>query len=126
MDTSNQPQTAEQINIPQTGHVEIPMPGEMHPGARAPMLPKSTTSPKQEGWWNLPDLEGSVAGVAAAIDANADIPKHWKEAIKAEITAKCGSDFNFVYVDAHCCVGKGDEEGNTILHVHITPDKKLV
>ena len=59
-----------------------------------------------EGFWSLPGgasgLQGSVDGVLAAIDAQADIPAHDKVSLKERIKAHLdGIDHNFVTVHAH-------------------------
>ena len=59
-----------------------------------------------EGFWSLNGdkgaLHGSVDGVLAAIDAQADIPAHDKVSLKERIKAHLdGIDHNFVTVHAH-------------------------
>lgn len=92
--------------------------------------PKPSSKPqKPAGWWSLPDLSGSLAGVSAAVDANPDIPDHWKAAIKAELAARISKPFNFVYLDAHCMIQAADAKdcpGKLVLHIDITPDAKLL
>jgi hypothetical protein len=115
------PKTAEQINLPQTGKLtvtqnpNVPKPHKL----QTPPEPK----PKQtEGWWGIKDVSGSLEGVTNAIEKDATIPRHWKDAIKADIALRCGKEFNFVYLDAHFFVDKG----NAVLHYHAVPDKKLL
>lgn len=86
------------------------------PGAE----PSKPTTP--EGWWNLTRLDGSIPRVLLEIDSRPDVPDHWKAAIKADIEARCAEGFNFVYLDAHYHI----EKGNGILHYNATADKKLL
>ena len=79
-------------------------------------------SKKPAGWWSLPDLSGSVAGVMRSIEEAPDVPRYWKEAIKADITERCEAEFNFVYLDASFVV----EKGNAVLNYHCIPDKKFL
>ena len=76
---------------------------------------------KQEGWWALKDLVGSKAGVLRAIDAS-EIPDHWKAAIKSDIEARCGTEHNALYLDAHYFVALG----KAVLHYTLTPETHLV
>lgn len=80
--------------------------------------PKKRVTP--EGWWSMRDVSGSLAGVMRQVDANPDIPDHWKAAIKADLAARVVAPFNFVYLDAQCQV----ERGNIVIHYHATPDTK--
>jgi len=79
------------------------------------------------GWWALSDLSGSLEGVTKAVQGAADVPAHWKAAIIEDLRVRCSAsggapEFNFVYLDAHCYV----EKGNVVLHYHATPDRKLL
>lgn len=76
---------------------------------------------KPAGWWSV-SLEGSLEGVTGAIEKEAAIPDHWKTAIKSDIAMRCGSEFNFVSLDAHFHV----EKGNAVLHYHAVPSQKTL
>ncbi len=76
---------------------------------------------KPKGWWALPNLSGTLDGVTKAVDASA-IPDRWKAAIKADLALRCVDGFNFVYLDAHFHL----EKGNAVLHYHAQADKKLI
>lgn len=101
--------------------MEIPI--VVNPNAPKPdKLKKPVPENSQAGWWSLRDIAGSLRGVTEAVNDALDIPAYWKEAIVKDLTARCGTEFNFVYLDVHCMV----EKGNTVIHYHATPDKKLL
>src|SRR5436190_8025573 len=85
-------------------------------------MPAGRQSGKPNGWWSMNDISGSLEGVCNAIDGNADIPDYWKAAMKADLAARCSGEFNFVYLDVHFYV----EKGNACLHYTAQPDKKLL
>lgn len=85
-------------------------------------MPEVRKEERPAGWWDLRDLSGTLEGVSRAVAAAPEVPGHWKAAILEELKARCGTEFNFVWLDAHCHV----EKGNAVLHVHVTPEKKLL
>ena len=139
----NGTQTADQVNLPQTGKVELP-PQVTAPNAataqaqavrvaRAQLPAKvvakqfaeaqaKPTGGKPKGWWAVRKFEGTLAGVVKAVQDATDIPAHWKAAMIADMQAQCGTEHNFVYLDAQFCV----HAGNATLHYTCQPDKKLL
>ncbi len=83
---------------------------------------KRAAGARPPGWWSLPDLSGSLAGVTAAINGAADIPEHWKAALVAEINQRCGKDFNFLFLDAHAHI----EKDKLVIHIAASLNKALL
>ena len=112
------------MQIPIVKNPKAPLPAKLRQSAGQ----SERQSLKPEGWWELRDLSGSLEGVTRKIEAAADVPEYWKTAIKADLAARCaappegGTPYNFVYLDAHYFV----EKGNACLHYTATPDKKLL
>ena len=110
---------------PQTAAQTIPVPIAPAPAIK-PAAPKPTARQdkpqKPPGWWSLPDLSGSLAGVLAAVEAASDVPAHWREAIKIELSARCSGDNNFVWLDAHYFI----QGGKGVLHLDIEAENKLL
>lgn len=105
-------------NLPPMADIDprtIPLP----PGAV--LTPSKPEEQHQKGWWSLRDLSGALARVLEAVDGSA-IPEHWKIVIKADVTKLCGSEFNFVELDAHYFV----DNGQATLHLSIDVQKKLL
>lgn len=69
--------------------------------------------------WSV-SLQGSRAGVTAAIAKREDISPHWKDLLKAEI-AGVGAEFNFIKLDAqyHLVSGRSN------IHLSIIPSTVL-
>lgn len=135
-----EPQTAEQINFSQVGSVKLPpkrMPNEIpnlaniDPASvplpaglaqQAHIEAQKTAKEQQAGWWSLRGLSGSVQAVLAEIEKSDSVPRCWKDAIRIEIQARCGSEFNSVEVDAHYFL----EKGRMTMHLGIVPCKRLI
>lgn len=87
---------------------------------------------KTDGWWKVAGLSGTLAGVGAALDGIAEIPAHWKSAIKSDIAALCVGAFNWIDLDVHFHVGgPEDSNGNRLrasetLHFHAVASNKLL
>lgn len=105
------------MDIPIVQNPTVPLPAKVI----AKRQKEKAEEPSGNGWWSLTNLSGSLEKVKAAVDAST-IPDYWKAAIKADLDARCGADFNFVYLDAHYFT----EKGNASLHYTATPDKKLI
>jgi hypothetical protein len=118
-----EPQTADQINLTQTGKVNV-----MPAGVKVKTLPpnfKAVTAgvckpPDQNGWWNLSAMSGTRDGVLKAITAST-IPDSAKVFVTAQIN-ELEPSFNFVRVDAH----RTFTDGRSNLHLTITPSVALV
>lgn len=109
---------AEKIPLISVGSASgVPVPAKVA-NARAG-APKAAAP---EGWWSLKGVTGLSAGVLAAIEAAPDMPRHWKEALKAEVTARCVGELNAAKVDAHFFV----EKGKCCLHLAAEPFRMLV
>ncbi len=115
--------------LPQDGpgrKISIPIRrGAVRPGRYVPPTPPDAEPGNVSlppGWWNLRDLSGSLDGVIRALEQNKEIPSHWRTAIIEDLKLRCADGFNFVYLDAHFHV----EKGNAVLHYHAVPDKKLL
>lgn len=74
------------------------------------------------GWWSLPGLSGSLAGILKVIGARQDIPRHWRDVMIQDIAEKCGDQHNFVDVHAHYHL----HEGQATFHYHAKPSTKLI
>ena len=111
----NELQTAEAINAPQTGKIEV---------SRKPANPFETKthtvkSPRPEGWWSF-KAQGTRAAVIKAI-VQSDIPEHRKAALIGDVQA-LPAKFNFVSIDAHC----HSQEGKSVINETIQPSSMLV
>lgn len=98
----------------------IPLPPKLAEGEA--IRKQATPEQSTKGWWSIHGISGSLAGVLSALDSSEKVPEHWKIALRADLTARCGSEFNFVWLDAHYVIhgGKGT------LHVTIDAEKKLL
>lgn len=96
----------------------IPLPAKLVAKKQAEEEAKEPTG---KDWWSLRNISGAVGPVKDAI-RKSTIPDYWKGTICADIDARCGDEFNFVYVDAHYFV----EKGQASIHLTISPDKHLL
>jgi hypothetical protein len=130
------PKTAEQINAPQTGKIQTiasevnPVgPSGLPPGLTFKAIPRTSQIQERyggqpdgkKGWWSFRNISGSVAGVLAQVD-KASMPEEEKASLKAAILRRCGTEFNFVTVDAECFVANNTET----IHRSIEAEKKLL
>ena len=120
------PQTAEQVNLPQTGKVDLPPPPPAFvpgastgpaPAAKPPMTAKVGAQPvplipktpaavmpmrpaPQPGWWKVDNIKGSRAALVKYVGNHPDMPAHWKALLQAEIAAHTSEA---LVISAHCC-----------------------
>lgn len=98
---------------------DIPLPPKLLEGQalkRQQSVEQSTL-----GWWSFHGLSGALPRVLETIQQS-KIPDHWKAALVADVTQRCGTDFNYVTLDAHYII----HGGRGTIHVSTVCEKKLL
>ena len=127
----SEPQTANQINSAQVGHVEIKpqtVPATKPPvnppvaqktRSAQPVKPTPIVRTPQPGWWSFSQSGLRDAVVKAVNDST--VPDGYKAAIVGSIQSK-PAGMNSVFVDAHCHL----QDGKEVVHITISAKSFLV
>ncbi len=108
------PQTAAQINAPQTGETVLAPPQTVGLAAKVPspqkpkpaIPPSALPVPRSLGW-SIANLRGTKPFVKDAITARADIEAHWRQCLCDAIDTDLLKPHNVVTVNAHLQIHDG-------------------